>query len=252
MKKAFFALSFLYIFTIFAQESPLIVGTATGYAPFVSLNTEGNYEGFDIDVASLLAKKMNKPLQIVDLGTLPSLFLGLQQGKVDLVIWAISITEERSKIMQMIYYQGEKELTIPFLFWESIPEGLSSLEDLSKDPKKKICVESGSWQENAIDGLSNVTRVDALTSALLELQYGKSYAVAVDPSLVPSLIQKNSKLKAIALPLPTAKQSLGNGICVKKNNSLLGEKVQAIITQLIEEGKILELEKKWGLKKIDE
>jgi ABC-type amino acid transport substrate-binding protein len=97
MKKAFFALSFCYIFTLFGEKPPLIIGTSTGYAPFVSLNNQGNYEGFDIDIAHLIAEKMDRTLQIQDLGTLPSLFLGLEQKKVDLVIWAVSITEERSK-----------------------------------------------------------------------------------------------------------------------------------------------------------
>ena len=252
MKKAFFALSCIYIFTIFSEERTLLVGTASGYAPFVSLNAEGQYEGFDIDVANLLSQKLNKSLKIIDLGTLPSLFLALEQGKIDVVIWAISITEQRSKKMQMIYYQGEKELTIPFLFWEKLPEDISCLDDLCKDPKKKICVEAGSWQESVIEDLPNVIRLDCLTSALLELQYGKSYAVAVDPSLASSLLEKNPKLKALALPLPLHKQSLGNGICIAKKNTYLASKVQEVVTCLIKEGKILELEKKWGLKKTNE
>jgi ABC-type amino acid transport substrate-binding protein len=252
MKKAFFALSFCYIFTLFGEKPPLIIGTSTGYAPFVSLNNQGNYEGFDIDIAHLIAEKMDRTLQIQDLGTLPSLFLGLEQKKVDLVIWAVSITEERSKKMQMIYYQGEKEINIPILFWKTPPEGLCSLEDLSKNPKNKICVEAGSWQASVIEHLPNIKQVDNLSNALLELEYGKSYAIVVDPSLVPTLLSKNSNLTSISLPLPPDKQSLGNGICIAKANSNLGKQIEDIINNLISEGKILELEKKWGLKKINE
>ena len=33
-----------------------VVGTTTGYAPFVSLDEKGKYVGFDIDLARKLAK----------------------------------------------------------------------------------------------------------------------------------------------------------------------------------------------------
>jgi polar amino acid transport system substrate-binding protein len=77
--------------------SDFVVGTTSGYAPFVSLDAEGKYHGFDIDLAELLAIKLNKKLVIKDLGSMPSLMLGLKQKKIDALIWAVSITEDRMK-----------------------------------------------------------------------------------------------------------------------------------------------------------
>lgn len=79
------------------EEKVLNVGTTSGYAPYVSLNTEGQYEGFDIDFARLLAAKLGRKLVIEDLGSMPSLILALKQGKVDSLIWAVSITETRQQ-----------------------------------------------------------------------------------------------------------------------------------------------------------
>lgn len=42
------------------DTAQFIVGTAAGYAPFVSINQQGEYEGFDIDVANALAKQMER------------------------------------------------------------------------------------------------------------------------------------------------------------------------------------------------
>ena len=112
-----------------AEESPFIVGTTSGYAPYVSLNAKGEYEGFDIDVAHLVAERMHKKLVIKDLGSMPSLLMALQKKKIDAAIWAISITEERQKSMSMVYYQGEKVTELPFVFWKEIPKGLSKMED---------------------------------------------------------------------------------------------------------------------------
>ncbi|NRB21850.1 transporter substrate-binding domain-containing protein [Candidatus Dependentiae bacterium] len=38
------------------QDKPaFVVGTAAGYAPWVSINAQGEYEGFDVDVMKTLS-----------------------------------------------------------------------------------------------------------------------------------------------------------------------------------------------------
>ncbi len=41
------AYSFIFSPILKGEEKPLIVGTTSGYAPYVSLNSQGDYEGFD-------------------------------------------------------------------------------------------------------------------------------------------------------------------------------------------------------------
>lgn len=238
-----FLLSLLFSASIFAEE-PLVVGTTSGYAPFVSLDSQGKYEGFDIDVAELLAKKLGRKLQIKDCGSMPSLMLALKQEKVDVLIWAISITEERQKTMEMVYYQGEKVTEMPFLFWKEIPANINSIGDL-----KQLCVEAGTFQEAAVKKFPNVKlkNVDKITDVLLELRYGKSAAAAVDPSLVTRFQTQCPEIKVLKLPLAPSEQALGNGICISKKNEALAKQVKQAIAELTAEGKIAELEKKWNL-----
>src|SRR5271157_3699018 len=98
--KRLFILSILSL-KLFAGD--LVVGTTSGYAPYVSLNEQGKYEGFDIDLAELLAKKLDKKLVLKDLGSMPSLMLALKQNKIDALIWAVSITKDRLKNYEMVY-----------------------------------------------------------------------------------------------------------------------------------------------------
>ncbi|MES2198580.1 MAG: transporter substrate-binding domain-containing protein [Chlamydiota bacterium] len=237
------------IFANTSKETPLIVGTTSGYAPYVSLNEKGEYEGFDIDVADLLAKKLNRKLVLKDLGSMPSLMIALKQGKVDALIWAISITEERMKNMEMVYYQGEKVLEMPFIFWKEAPSDITSMEDFKKDVKKMICVEAGTYQEDVTSKFQNISLkfLDKITDVILELKYGKSWGAAVDPSLLPRLKSQYSEIKVLNLPLPLNEQSLGYGICLSKNNQRLANEVKRAIRELTQEGKIKELEKKWNL-----
>jgi arginine transport system substrate-binding protein len=244
--------SFLLLFgTLFAKEEAgtFTVGTTSGYAPYVSLDSKGEYEGFDIDLAKLLAEKLNKKLVIKDLGSMPSLMIALEQNKVDALIWAISITEERAKKMEMVYYQGEKITTMPLVFWDKIPENVKGPEDLENDPKKIVCVEAGSYQEQVMKSYPGLTlkNVDKITDAVMEIKYGKSKAIAMDSSLISFMKQQNPQLQVLNFPLPPKMQSLGNGICINKSNPELAAKVRKAVEELTSEGKIRALENKWKM-----
>lgn len=233
---------------LFAED--FVVGTTSGYAPFVSLDAQGKYEGFDIDLSKLLAEKLGKKLVLKDLGSMPSLMLALKQRKIDALIWAVSITEDRMKNIDMVYYQGDKMIEMPFLFWNKIPEGINSITDLSKDPKKSICAEAGSFQEDVLKKFPdiNIKNVDKITDAIMEIKFGKSFATTVDPSLLPRYLAQYPEIKVLNLPLPLNSQSFGNGIGINKANPTLTSQVKKAIEELTSEGKIAELEKKWKLK----
>ena len=82
-----------------AVEVDFIVGTTSAYAPYVSLDEQGKYVGFDIDIAEELAKKFGRSLVIKDLGSLPSLFLALKQNKIDLKDLFLRIDKDRNGVL---------------------------------------------------------------------------------------------------------------------------------------------------------
>ncbi|MBS0624294.1 MAG: transporter substrate-binding domain-containing protein [Verrucomicrobia bacterium] len=252
--------NFIFVFLIYLVQplcaqpcctDTLVVGTASGYAPYVSLNTAGCYEGFDIDVASLLAEKLNKSLVIKDFGTMPCLMLALKQKKVDVLIWAIDITKERLEKMAMIYYHGPKIVEMPLLFWQTIPSNISSLESLAEDPRCVIAVEAGTSQEGifrSIPGLQ-LKYKDSIMDVILELKYGKCFTTTVDASILPRLTTLYPEINVLKVPLPKDEQILGHGICVNKDNKELIEQIQTAVDAMIANGDIANLEQKWQLKK---
>lgn len=234
--------------TVIADD--LIVGTTSGYAPYVSINAEGEYEGFDIDIAKALADKLGRRLVIKDFGSMPALILALKQNKADVLIWSISITQERQKQMAMVYYQGEKVTSLPLLFWGEIPDNIKGLEDMANNPNAVISVEAGSFQESvllSVPGLA-LKQVDKVSDAILELKYSKSQAALIDNSLKPIYMEKFPKLKSLTVNLPESKQSMGNGICLNPNNRDLIAAIQKAVNELFGNGTIANLETKWKLK----
>lgn len=225
----------------------LIVGTASGYAPFVSINERGDYEGFDIDFAKALANKLDTKCVIKDLGSLPSLFLALKKRKIDCIIWAVSITEERKRQMEMVHYQGEDTLTLPLLFWGKVPDGIASLEGLLKSAKSIVCVEAGSYQDHYMQKYDpkQVRQVNTVTEALLDIRFKKSDAILVDPAILAKLMKNNPELKVMDVPLSIEEQAFGNGICVDKDNLELKNQIENAVMALKKEGTIRSLEEKW-------
>lgn len=233
-----------------ACSSELIVGTASGYAPFVSLNMQGEYEGFDVDIAMQVAQRLGKKLVLKDLGSMVPLLLALRQGAIDCAIWAIEINERRQQEMTMIQYQGGGVRSYPLVFWGQIPAGITCLDDIKKYPSAVVCVEPGSSQEQFINAVQEIEKksLEKVTDIILDLRYGKSLAAILDPALMDDLCAKNPELRMIEIPLPPAFQSFGNGICVARENSALSAQIARAIAAMKADGTISRLEQKWRVK----
>ena len=239
---------FLFGFCSLSAKN-LVVGTTSGYAPYASLDEKGDYVGFDIDIAKELSARLNRTLQIKDLGSMPSLLLALKQGKIDAVIWAVSITDERKEKFAMIYYQGPKVSTLPLLFFKEVPKDLRSIEDIKNKQNFTISVEAGSYQESCLEksGVSNLKRVDKVIDAILQIKYGKSSATLVDPALVDKYCSQFAELQVLWVDLDPSLQSLGKGICCQTTNYALIEEIENAVQAMQKDGTISRLEKLYTL-----
>lgn len=228
------------------STNELIVGTAAGYAPFVSINPQGDYEGFDIDVAHALAQEMGKKLVIKDLGSMTSLFTALNQGSIDTIIWGLSITQDRLQKVAMIHYQGELTTSYPLIFWQNIPQGVTSLTDMKN---KTVCVEPASAQDTVLQKypLIRILPTEKVDDALLNIQYGKADAAFVEPAIAKKFKNKYPEITLLDVPLQPEDQVQGVGIVIQKNNAELITQIQTAITTLKAHGTITKLEQKWGI-----
>ena len=76
----------------------LVVGTDAAYAPFESQNEKGEIVGFDIDVVKAVAQKAGLEVKFVNTPW-EGIFNALQQGDRDLLVSAVTITDERKQTM---------------------------------------------------------------------------------------------------------------------------------------------------------
>jgi polar amino acid transport system substrate-binding protein len=85
----------------------LRLGTSAITEPFSFVNDSQNVVGLDIEIASLVAKKLNKKLEILNM-EFGSMIPALAAGKVDMIGACITITEDRAKkvLFSEPYYTG--------------------------------------------------------------------------------------------------------------------------------------------------
>lgn len=228
------------------DDSVLVVGTTAAYAPFVSINEQGEYEGFDVDVARELAKELGKTVELKDLGSMTPLFMALEQGKIDVIIWGLSIIPERLQRMAMVPYSGELISAYQLVFWNKIPEGIKSIQDLAG---KVVCVEVGSAQEKVLSRYPQVIQkpVEKVVDSLMEIQYGKADAAFIEPAVAKKFQAKFQEIKMLDVPLGKEDQEFGIGIAIKKDNTDLIEQTQQAIASLKKAGTLQQLEEKWEM-----
>lgn len=233
-----------------ADASPrkLVVGMMNGWPPFMSINQDGQYEGYDVDVANLLAARLGRELEIKDLGATQTIFIALEQGAIDVAMSGLDRTQKRIKEYNMIRYTSRESTSTALLFWKNIPQGITCLQDLV-DGNIHIGVEPGSAQDKYVDSISGISKVTipALQDLVMELRFGKVGSVIVEPRVAKRLTKQMPELVWVEQPLPMEFTVLGEGIAIKKSNMALANDVARVVEQLQKEGLLQQLEDKWQL-----
>jgi arginine transport system substrate-binding protein len=244
----FFGL-FAWRFTKYSQpttdNNTINVGLCSGYPPYELLNQQGELEGFDVDIAHAIGAQLNKKVVIKDMA-FDALIMELQQGKLDLIISGMSITQQRLEKLYMVHYQGKPLTQLSLIFWKDIPDGITSLDDIKKYPDAVVCVQAGTIQEEVIKlyPTINIKYLD-VPQMTMDLMYGKSLTALLENPVADGIKEKQPDIKIVRVQLPTHMHFLGNGIAIDKKQPDFAEQIKQIIAELKADGTITKLENKW-------
>jgi glutamate transport system substrate-binding protein len=129
-----------------AKAGKIRVGVQTQY-PLIGMKTLSGYEGFDVDIARLIAAKLGIKKENIEFVpvTTPTREPFLEQQKVDMVIAAYSITPNREKVIDFAgpYLPSPSGVMVK----TGNPLGIKTMDDLIG---KHLCGPSGSNQESFI------------------------------------------------------------------------------------------------------
>jgi len=198
----------------------LVVGTDAAYAPFESQNEKGEIVGFDIDVVKAVAKKAGLEVKFVNTPW-EGIFNALNQGDRDLLVSAVTITDERKQTMDFSapYFDAAQLIAV------KQNSKVSKFDDLKK---LKVGVQTGTTGDEAATKLlgknsTSIKRFESTPLALKELEAGGVDAVVADNGVVVHYIANNpgGKFKTVNDKAFVPEQY---GIVVRKGNKeLLGK-----------------------------
>jgi len=233
-----------------SSTDTLVVGMMSGWPPYMSIDSQGQYVGFDVDVAKAIGKKLGKTIELKDMGSLATLFLALQQGKIDMILSGLDITQERQERMKLIPYTGQGITSLYIMFYQQIPGNVTSLDAIASIANAVVCVEPNSTSDKLIDLYPAITKkqLKSMADMVLDIRSGKSMAFLAEPAVARRLMKKDQELVSLEVPLPSSLQIYGMGIAIKKENSTLTAEIASAVKELRRTGQLDELEKQWNLK----
>lgn len=177
-----------------------LVGVESAYAPFSAENEQKNMAGFDIDIMQALAQKIGIKVKFV-----PTPFEGffnfLAQGDRDLLISAITITDERKQTVAFSAPYFAASQLIAVAADDTKIQKLGDLKNL------KVGVQSATSGDEITQQLlgknnRNIKRFDSTPLALKELEGNGVDAVVADDAVIKHYLINNpsSKLRTVSDP----------------------------------------------------
>ena len=96
------------------EAGKLIMSTNAAFPPYEMVADDGSFEGIDVEVAGAIAEKLGLELIIDDMD-FDAALLAVQQGKSDIVMAGVTVTEDREMVMNFSdsYATGVQVIIVP-------------------------------------------------------------------------------------------------------------------------------------------
>ena len=205
----------------------LTMSTNAAFPPYEMTTDSGDFEGIDIEVAGAIAEKLGLELQVDDMD-FDAALLAAQNGKSDIVMAGVTVTDERQKVMDFsdTYAEGIQSIIVPE------DSDIASADDLTG---KAIGTQRGTTGYIYCTddfGEDNVIAYDNGLTAVQALNNGQVDAVVIDNAPAKSFVEANPGLKI----LDTAYAQEDYAIGVAKGNTALLDAINGALEELQADG----------------
>ena len=209
------------------EPGKLIMSTNAAFPPYEMTTDSGELEGIDIETAQAIADKLGLELQIDDMD-FDAALLAVQQGKSDMVMAGVTVTDERQNVMDFTdsYATGIQSIIV------KEDSDIASVDDLAG---KKIGTQRGTtgYLYCSDDfGDENVVAYDDGLTAVQMLNNGQVDCVVIDNAPAKEFIAANPGLKL----LDTAYVEESYAIGVGKGNTELKDAINTALEELKADG----------------
>ena len=204
----------------------LTMATNATFPPYEMTTDSGEIEGIDVDTAKAIAEKLGLELQVDDM-EFDAALLSVQQGKADIVMAGVTVTDERKAVMDFSdsYATGIQSIIVPN------SSDIASPDDLTG---KKIGTQRGTTGYIYCSddfGDDAVVAYDSGLTAVQALNNGQVDAVVIDNAPATEYVAANPGLKVLDTSYAEEDYAIGMA-----KGSALEDAINKALEELKEDG----------------
>ncbi len=211
------------------NDGKLTMSTNAAFPPYEFTDDSGAYVGIDVEIADAIAKDLGLELQVDDMDFTAAL-QAAQQGKSDIVMAGVTVTEEREKVMNFTtsYSTGVQVIIVP--------EGsdIASPDDLAGHLIGTQTGTTGNIYCEGDYGADSVVTYDNGLVAAQALMNGQIDCVVIDSAPAEEIVKANPGLKVLDTEYTVEDYAIG----ISKDNEALLKAINASIEKLQKDGTI--------------
>ena len=219
------------------------VGFDADFPPYGYMDDNGDYVGFDLDLAKEVADRLGLEVvyQPIDWDAKD---MELESGAIDCIWNGFTMSDERLDA----YTWSEPYVDNSQVVVVAKDSGINSLADLAG---KVLCVQADSSALEAIESedhaelkasLGELMQVPEYNTAFMNLEAGAVDAIAMDVGVAKYQIESRG-VDFVILDEKLSPELYGVGF--KKGNTALRDAVQEKLDEMAEDGTLLEIATKW-------
>lgn len=219
------------------DEGKILIGTEGTYAPFTFHDESGNLTGFDVEVATEIAKRLGVEPEFKETQW-DAMFAGLDAKRFDMVANQVGIRPDR---------QEKYDFSDPYITSAAVliahkdNDKVKSFEDIKGLNSAQSM--TSNYADIAKKYGANLVGVEGFTQSV-ELLASKRVDVTVNDriSFLDFTKQKpDAPIKVVA----TSDDASVSGFMFRKNSDTLVDEVNKALTEMIEDGTYKKISEKW-------
>lgn len=215
----------------------LVIGISPDYPPFESLTTDGQIEGFDIDMINALMTYLEEEIELefaqMEFATIVT---AVQTGQVDIGLSGFTYDADRDVIFSTPYLASAQVVIV------KQGSAITSINDLSE---KTVGVQLGTTGEEAANSIEGTKEVVSFNDTLVGLESLKNGII--DAFVTDLAVAKNYETTGEYVVLEETLLDESVSIIIKNENDLLADKINELIEQFVESDTYQTLIDKWGV-----
>ncbi len=221
------------------DDKTLVVGFDQNFPPFGYVNDDGEFDGFDIELAKEAAKRMDMKIKLQPIDW-DSKDMELESGTIDCIWNGFTMNGREDQYTWTDAYMDNSQV-----FVVRKDSGIKKLKDLKG---KTVEVQKESSAESALNDNKKLKKTfgDYLTvadynTAMMDLESGAVDAIGMDIFVAKDQLKSRDGFKILKQKISSEQYAVG----FLKGNTELRDQVQGALEEMVKDGTFAKISKKW-------